>query len=469
MKSGWTRWWSHSMAFVAVVVTCLFVTSDIGQAGIQGSGYRAQSYGRATQFGSVFVNGVEYETTSARILVDGVEGSESQLRVGQVVKVEGTVNADGITGTATEVSFASSVRGSLAQVDLAGGTLVILGQRIRVLGDTLLNLPLGGLLSLVPGIQLQVSGFPNAAGEIQATRIDLLLGSSGPSRVSGLVQSLNTTTQTFLVNSQVINYSQAAIAGALANGSTVLIDGSIPAGQTVLQATNIEVSSGIGGSAGERGYVEGLVTAFTSASDFAMGAQRIATDANTRLILNGNALGPNLAVRVFGVFDEAGVLNAQEVVATATGGSTGFLGIVQEVSSDSLQVLGVDLTKSQTTAVADESTHAQRPFGLADMRVGDYVEVRGGSPTVLGTIPAAVIRRVDPQTTSYVEGKASGLLAPNLRVNGVPIITTAQTRFPTTGLLAQLRFFLEAPNRTVRVRGTPSGSALVAERIDYVQ
>jgi hypothetical protein len=469
MKSGWTRWWSHSMAFVAVVVTCLFVTSDIGQAGIQGSGIRAQSFGRVTQFGSVFVNGVEYETTSARILVDGVEGSESQLRVGQVVTLAGTVNADGITGTATEVSFASSVRGSLAQVDLAGGTLVILGQRIRLLGDTLLNLPLGGLLSLVPGIQLQVSGFPNAAGEIQATRIDLLIGSSGPSRVSGLVQSLNTATQTFRVNSQVVNYSQAGIVGTLADGSTVLIDGSIPAGQTVLQATSIAVSSGIGGAADERGYVEGLITAFTSASDFAMGAQRIATDANTQFILNGNTLGPNLAIRVLGVFNEAGVLEAQEVVATATGGSTGFLGMVQEVSSDSLQVLGVDLTKSQTTAVADESTYAQRPFGLADMRVGDYVEVRGGSPTVLGTIPAAVIRRVDPQTTSYVEGKASGLLAPNLRVNGVPIITTAQTRFPTTGLLAPLRFFLEAPNRTVRVRGTPSGSALVAERIDYVQ
>lgn len=483
---------ARPLAMVASVLACLFIIVGDGTsvAGIQGSGFRSKSVGRITQFGSIFVNGVEYDLSAARIRIDGEPGSESRLRIGQVVTVEGLVNAAGTAGDATDVTFSSDVRGPIAQVNLADGSLVILGQRIRILSDTILDgLPLGGILGLVPGIQVRVSGFPNAAGELVASRIDLVLGGSSNARVKGVVQGLDTAAHTFRVNSQTVSYNGVTPVGTLANGSTVSVGGSIPSGQTSLQATQVEVISGLGGGEDELGRIEGLITAFNSASDFAIGAQRIATDSSTQFILHGQALGPNLAVDVQGAFNAAGVLVARKVQARSSGviggliggllgGSSGasgrsvagVQGPVESVAASgrSLRVLGVDLQVSGATAFDDQSNQGLRPFGLPELRVGDYVEVRGGTLGSSGAIQATVIKRDEAGNGFYLEGAATHLTSPTFRVLGAPVITTSQTRFPGGGLLAPLKFFLLGQNRIVRVQGTLSGHALVAERIEYV-
>jgi hypothetical protein len=462
---------TRPLATMAIVLACLLITSGVGTsiAGIQGSGFR--SYGRITQFGSIFVNGVEYDTSAANIRIDGEPGSESRLRAGQVVTVAGELNADGISGTASEVTFSSDVSGPVAQVDLAGGTLVILGQRIRLLPDTILDgaLPLGGILGLLPGIKLQVSGFPNAAGELVASRIDLMLGGPATSRVKGIVQALNTTARTFRLNSQTVNYSDVAPSGTLANGSTVSVYGSIPLGQTSLRATQVDVVSGLGGAAGDQGHIEGLITVFNAASDFMMGAQRIATDANTEFVLHGKTLGPNLALKVSGVFDAAGVLVARNVEANSPG-VVGVLGLVESVSASdhSIRVQGVHFTISETTAFNDKSSQHLTRFALSDVRPGDYVEIRGAESQPGGAVHATLVEREDARSEFYVEGAARNLLVPSLKVLGVPVLTTLQTKFPTGGLLASVKFFLEAPNRTVRVQGTMSGNTMVAERVQFV-
>jgi hypothetical protein len=481
------------LAMIASILACLFIIVGDGTsvAGIQGSGFRSNSVGRITRFGSIFVNGIEYDISAAQIRIDGEPGSESLLRVGQVVSVKGEVNAEGTAGDATDVTFTSDVRGPIAQVNLADGSLVILGQRIRILGDTILDgLPLGGILGLVPGIQVQVSGFPNAAGDLVASRIDLVLGGPSNARIKGVVQGLDTTAHTFRVNTQTVNYSGATPIGALANGSTVSVGGSIPSGQTSLHATHVEVISGLGGAANELGQIEGLITAFNSASDFAIGAQRVATDASTQFVLHGQALGPNLAVDVQGTFNAAGVLVARKVQARSAGllggliggllggltgapgtGPAGVLGPVESVSASghSLRVLGVDLQVSGATAFDDQSSQGLRPFGLPELRVGDYVEVRGGALGPGAPLQATVVRRDDAGSNFYLEGAATQLASPGFKVLGAPVMTTSQTRFPGGGLLAPLKFFLLSQNRIVRVQGTLSGHVLVAERIEYVK
>jgi hypothetical protein len=64
-------------------------------AGIEGSGSPIVASGAISGFGSIFVNGVEYATTNAQIDIDDQPGTESQLLVGEIVTVTGTVNADG--------------------------------------------------------------------------------------------------------------------------------------------------------------------------------------------------------------------------------------------------------------------------------------------------------------------------------------------------------------------------------------
>jgi len=68
--------------------------------------------GEITGFGSIYVNGVEYETNGASYEVDDTSASDdSALAVGMVVKVQGSVNADGRTGTASRISYDDEVEG----------------------------------------------------------------------------------------------------------------------------------------------------------------------------------------------------------------------------------------------------------------------------------------------------------------------------------------------------------------------
>jgi hypothetical protein len=53
--------------------------------------------GQITGFGSVYVNGIEFDTAGASYEVDDALASDDDaLAVGMVVKVEGSVNADGL-------------------------------------------------------------------------------------------------------------------------------------------------------------------------------------------------------------------------------------------------------------------------------------------------------------------------------------------------------------------------------------
>jgi len=68
--------------------------------------------GPITGFGSVYVNGVEYDTNGASYDVDDASASDdSALAVGMVVKVQGSVNADGRTGSANSISYDDEVEG----------------------------------------------------------------------------------------------------------------------------------------------------------------------------------------------------------------------------------------------------------------------------------------------------------------------------------------------------------------------
>jgi hypothetical protein len=471
METSRAGQWTRSVVMMAAALACLVLITSAGtsEAGIQGSGYayRMTAYGRITQFGSIFVNGVEYDTSAAQIRIDGQDGSQSQLRIGQVVTVKADVNADGTAGAASDVSFSSDVVGPLAQVDLAGGTLIVLGQKIRLLGDTLIDdrLHLGSLLGLLPGIMVQVSGFPNAAGEIEASRIDLVLGTPTV-RLKGIVQDLDTAAQRFRLNDQTVTYQGIAPQGTLANGSTVSIQGSIPFGQSSVRATRVNVVSGLGGAAGERGQIEGLITVFAADSDFTVGLQRVVADADTQFILQGQSLGPDVTVDVRGEFNADGVLVARQIKVSPQG-LLAALGMVESVSDNSVRVLGVDFATSDVTSFEDRSSQNLRPFAASALRVGDYVEIRGAAAGA--TVQATTLTRTNPRSDSYLEGTARELASPTLEVLGVRVLTTPQTRFPTGGLLAPLQFFGTAPGKIVRVHGSASGDGVIADRIELVK
>ena len=85
-------------AAAALLSACGGGGSDAGTAGTGGGGVppataSAVSYGTITQFGSIWVNGVEFSTGNASFRIKGQPGAASDLRIGMVVRVDGSINA----------------------------------------------------------------------------------------------------------------------------------------------------------------------------------------------------------------------------------------------------------------------------------------------------------------------------------------------------------------------------------------
>jgi len=284
-------------------------------AGIEGSGRLVRAVGRITALGSIFVDGVEFGLSQARIAIDGRPGSASRLQVGQIVSVEADMTGRD-TGTARNVTFTGDVVGPISRVDLAASAFVVLGQTVKVDGSTLYGdgIASAGLQGLAVGTNVEVSAFVNASGDLMASRVDLQVAGS-PLQVNGAVEDLNTPAKTFQINDLKIDFSQATVTGTLANASTATVWADEYPTAGTLHATRVEVSAGVGGSRGEEGRLEGLVTGVSSAGAFYVGEQLVLTDTKTVFVLHGQTLTPNLSVKVHGVFNATGALVAKMVVA----------------------------------------------------------------------------------------------------------------------------------------------------------
>ena len=443
-------------------------------AGIQGTGSPAPAaaVGPITGFGSIFVNGVEYTTSNAQILIDGQAGGETQLQTGQVVTIKGTVNSDGTTGVATQVTFAGDVQGPVTQIDLVANTFVVLGQKVQITSSTFLDASIqpADLTGLQTGAVVEVSGFADDSGVIVASRVDFKSAGSG-FQVRGVLQGLDTTGRTFHINGLTIDYSSATTTGALADGSTVEARGVTLGSTGSLLATHVEVLPGLGTSANEYADLDGIITTFTSTADFVVQGEHIATDANTKFALHGLTLGANVQVDVRGQFDASGTLQAKKVEIKPQSASL-VRGLVDSVtaSNNTLSILGVTIVTNASTEFDDKSNQHVRQLRLTDVHVGDYVEV-DGTEDQPGTLDAATLERENTSPRSYLQGVALNVAQPSFTVLGVTVTTTSQTRFAGPGGAANgaANFFSQAANHVVKVSGAFSNGALTAEQVQIEQ
>ncbi|MGH7818593.1 MAG: DUF5666 domain-containing protein, partial [Candidatus Binatia bacterium] len=158
--------------WILSVLACLFavsIDSCSSDDGIEGTGH---SDGSASGFGSVFVNGVEFDTSGAEILVDGEPATEDALQVGMVLSVSGRFDANGRRGDAGRVEFDHRIAGPVDAVAAEEKRITALGQTVHVDDDTVF---VGaGLDALGTEDAVVVSGFLTASDETLATRVERL-------------------------------------------------------------------------------------------------------------------------------------------------------------------------------------------------------------------------------------------------------------------------------------------------------
>jgi hypothetical protein len=292
-------------------------------AGIQGSGVRVfAAIGPITAVGSggVSVGGVDYSTSGAGVEIDGHPGKQDQLHTGDVVSLRGTLSQGGHLhkAAASSVTFSSNVRGAVSAVDVPSATFFVLGQTVHVTSDTQFDPSLqpAGLQGLQNGADVEVSGFADAAGDMVASRVSSV-GDSGVARVVGTVQNLDPQQKTFNIQSLSVSYANAVVQGTLSDGTSVAVEGPQPAGNDALGATQVNVATALQAQPGAQGRIEGLITDFASANYFEVDGQAVAVSAQTHLNLHV-PLGLNVYVRVTGVFDANGTLEASKVQSKAS-------------------------------------------------------------------------------------------------------------------------------------------------------
>lgn len=363
--------------------------AGLGQLANGGIGGTGISTGPITAFGSVFVNGVEYDIDQATLTRNGQPASgQHEYRIGEYVTIKGQINADGVTGKATEVAFSNELEGTVTAVSADGVLVGIMGQSIRANGLTVFH-GFKQLAELAVGNVVEVSGVRDGQDVLVATSITLKQASYLPGstlEVKGITRQLDTFNKTFLIGGLTVDYAAAVLEGfetvELANGQYVEVKTLQPLQGNRMLASKVELEDDhdhLG--TGTEAELEGVVTRFVSVTDFSVNRQAVTTTPSTRFkdgAASGLAL--NALVEVEGQVNAQGVLVADEV-SVKESGSSQLLELEGRISSidpaaREFRLLDRTVTVDNFTQWEDESTYAQAQMNFTHLNVGDYLELK---------------------------------------------------------------------------------------------
>ncbi|MDM7942369.1 MAG: DUF5666 domain-containing protein [Hydrogenophaga sp.] len=156
-----------------------------------------------TGIGSIIVNGIRYDDSSASISSDDSAFRREDLRLGMVVAVQGTPSVGG-RSSATRIVLGGELVGPIGSK--GADSLVVLGQTVTI-GDSTVFASGGGLDALNSGDVVEVHGITDLANNtLRATYVEK---KSSPSeyRIQGRVTTHDATARTFSIGSLQLNYA----------------------------------------------------------------------------------------------------------------------------------------------------------------------------------------------------------------------------------------------------------------------
>lgn len=319
------RWatWLVALAIVAVTL----VGCGGGGVGVGGTGGYAS--GPIAGFGSVIVNGIEFDDRSARIEdEDGATLASSILRLGMRTEIDsGAISGSGdaITAVATRIRVVSDIVGLVTAVDTTANTLSVLGQTVKIAATTVFDESFtGGLAGVTIGQAVEVYAYfdPSGPGSFTATRVEPRSTAPTSYKVRGLVRNFDNSAKTFTIGGVVFNFSgvpPSGVPGTLGENSLVSVRVATTqvSGQWSVQSFGVATRS-LGDL--DRARVRGLITSFSSATQFSVNGQ--AVDASLAPAVGGLGLGVRVEAEGPVV---AGVLRATKVeIEDLSGAQSGF-------------------------------------------------------------------------------------------------------------------------------------------------
>jgi hypothetical protein len=425
------------LAAALIVTGGLFVACGGGGGGGGPGATPTRHAGEIEAFGSIFVNGVEFHTGGADIIMDGapvigVPVPEDKLRVGMVVDVVGSVNPGGLTGTATEVIFDDTIQGPVTTRN-PDGTFTVMGQPVVAVQDTRISHvddSVGGLKTfddiLVNG-QVEVSGGIDDLGRIVATHIELK-APGAESEITGAVDSIAplVVAGITVTTDAGTTFPNFPAGGSPAVGDLVEVKGSFGAG--VLAAASIELKTGLEDD--NNFHFEGFV---------------VSGDANS-FVLRGRHLDQTLAVTTTSATSFDGgprndliIGTKVEVQGVMTGGTIAATkvkfreNVRLQINAGAASADPANVTLLNLSAVTVRTNVLTRTADNSDapgIGLNDRLEIRGRKAAD-GSIIATRLDIGNPGNLGRVilRGPVESIVGSNIRLLGIDVDTATVAFF----------------------------------------
>ncbi len=415
----------------AMLASCGGGGGSTDTAGIGGTGIVV---GRVSGFGSIFINDTRYTTPAGtRFVIDGMAGSQDDLAVGMVVRIEAETENGNFTGKAIEVAYENELQGpidtgSIASAGANRQTFTVFGQTITI-DDTDTRFEGTAFGSIDDTIVVEISGFRTSPGEIFATFVkktgDKNIGSEVELR--GLVDLYDMgPPEQFEIDGIEIEVDPAASVdvdgGNLQDGLFVEVEGEIMSLTPLrIRALEVESEDEDFGDDIDDVRLEGIVSSYVAGPPATFQVDGQTVDASAAVITPAGAVIANgVEVEVEGDI-VGGVLFADEieveaeeselrsVVATVDALGGNFTVEFPFTSGTSTSVV---VNVDAQTVFEDEKTGGSistPPFSLDDLVGGgfgsgtaDYVIVKGEE--INDEIVATLVKRVDSEDKLELEG-----------------------------------------------------------------
>jgi Domain of unknown function (DUF5666) len=462
---------------VAISFLCMLLAAvSFGGGGETGTGGRMTSFARITDFGSIWVNGVEFFTTSAAITIDNVpQQPESALKAGMVVKVQGDLASNKLSGIATSVLHNTDLRGAVdvsPSATAQGFTFTVHGLQVRTDGRTIVaGSPGAGLIAAAQ--RVSVSGLRDGAdGSLRASRIDVLSASTG-TVLRGTALSISGTS--FTLGATNVNAAGAALRfitwADIAAGVEIRVRSAANVASNTLVADEIERAESLAGNlvSSNEVEVEGLVAGANSSGQFMLNGVNVTTSGAT-VYENGTSadLVNGTSVEVKGVASGVASVNAERVKFSSPEAIDVQASVVSK-TANSITLLSagnnVVFTMNATTLYKDSSRAKLSNFTFAQIAVGDTVLARG-TVANSGTV-AARIERMRPEAGFAIKTRMFEATSGALVLDNAIVSTNAATLYFDTNAAAMSKaaFMARAIGLRIQARGAVNGNSLTASSV----
>ncbi|MES0327317.1 MAG: DUF5666 domain-containing protein [Gammaproteobacteria bacterium] len=400
---------------VSNAILCALAVTGVVSCGSSGSTTSASNTsGIITGFGSVYINGVEYETDNASITIDGSQSAETDLGVGDVCVLQGSVNADGVTGTATAVICTDELEGYVLDVSSLTngiGTINVMGQTVTITIDTVFDSDTKASVDdLIITDIVEVHGYPDGTGNILATRIETK-NAATDIEVKGLISNLDLDGETFNLGTLLVDYSSATeVAANLADGLYVevktenTLSGDLASGFTLI-ASKVEIEEDgdldVDGDEGEDLKVQGVVSNITETSFDFNGTTVLFASLETDDDFDTASLVDGMIITVEGHIDANGDFIVDEIEEDHSSENE-VEGLVTAITDTTITIsvnsVAMTFSVNNETRMIDEQDQGVVPvfyFSLTDIAIGDFVEIDYYTDDISGNNIATEVERDD--------------------------------------------------------------------------